>query len=206
MNAKQSLRLGKRVATRSARLQLRARVDFRSKAQPERVAALAARAFASIRRGHEANIDVGRTFNEIKSVLGHGRWKAYFRKTFAPCGITQRTAQNYMGLARQTDADLKKENFSFSQVASDPHAQGMRRANAKAKTEVAMAMASRPRQNENLIGVIAFTNCRFSRRSASRTRRRNYANRPIGLLQKGKSWCCSTLSVSSASENENTHD
>jgi hypothetical protein len=141
MNMKKSLKLGRRIARRSARVQLRTRADSKSKAKEELVAVLAAQALGFIRRGHEANVDAGRRFNKIKKILGHGRWKAYFHKTFAPCGITQRTAQNYMAMAREADADLKKESFSFSQTASDPHAQAMRRANENAQAEVAIAAA-----------------------------------------------------------------
>jgi hypothetical protein len=144
MNMKKGLKLGRRIARRSARVKLRMRADSKSNGKEEIVAALAAQAFASMRRGYEANVDVGRTFNKIKSILGHGRWKAYFHKTFAPCGIILRTAQNYMVLARKADADLKNENSSFSQTASDPHAQAMRRTNEKAQAEVAIATAQSP--------------------------------------------------------------
>jgi hypothetical protein len=144
MSMTDSLKLGKRVETRSVRVQLRPRGGSRGSAKTERVAALASQAFSFLRRGREANVEAGRIFNEIKRILGHGRWKAYFRKTFAPCGVIQRTAQNYMAMARKADADLKKENFSFSQAARDPHAQSMRRANEKAKSEVAIAAAQSP--------------------------------------------------------------
>jgi hypothetical protein len=141
MNMKNSLNLGKPIATRSARVQSRTRGRSRKSAEAELVADLAAEAMSFLRRGREANVEAGRRFNKIKSILGHGHWKAYFRKTFASWGITQRTAQNYMAMARKADADLKKENFSFSKVASDPHARAMHRANEKAKTEVALAAA-----------------------------------------------------------------
>ena len=144
MNMKNSLKLGKPMATRSARVQARTRGRSRKSAREDRVADLATQAIAFLQRGREANVEAGRKFNEIKRILGHGHWKAYFRKTFAPCGITQRTAQNYMAMARKADADLKKENFSFSQAASDPHARAMHRANEKAKTEVAIAAAQSP--------------------------------------------------------------
>jgi hypothetical protein len=144
MNMKNSLKLGKPIATRSARVHSRTRGRSRKSAKAERVADLTAEAMSCLRRGREANAEAGRRFNKIKSILGHGHWKTYFRKTFAPWGITQRTAQNYMAMARKADAELKKENFSFSKAATDPHAQAMQRVNQKAKTDVATAAAQSP--------------------------------------------------------------
>jgi len=65
----------------------------------QRIAALEASAFRCIARGRQANIELGHVFNQLKRVVGHGRWQRYFEQKFAPKGITLRTAENYMRLA-----------------------------------------------------------------------------------------------------------
>src|SRR5712691_8587860 len=78
----------------------------------DRVAALDAQVFRSMARRREASIEMGRAFNELKKILGHGEWQRHFEETFAPHRITLRTAERYMRLASEADAVSKNDNVS----------------------------------------------------------------------------------------------
>lgn len=104
----------------------------------DQIAELDAKAFHWLARGREANTEVGRAFNELKVILGHGKWQRHFAKTFAPRGITLRTAENYMRLAH--NADPKIEKLSTFKPASDPEATEIRKATEKAQAEVGDAV------------------------------------------------------------------
>jgi hypothetical protein len=92
-------------------------------------------------RGREANTECGRTFLEIKNVVGHSNWIAYFKKRFLPKGVALRTAQEWMALAkremsRKADSDkyadsayLESELF---RPATDEEAVERRATNARA--------------------------------------------------------------------------
>jgi hypothetical protein len=77
---------------------------------------------------------VGRAFNELKKILGHGKWLRHFTKTFAPCGITLRTSENYMRAAREADSELEK--VSIFKPATDRGARRIRDATERARAEV----------------------------------------------------------------------
>jgi hypothetical protein len=112
-------RVVKRSATSIARSRLRR--SGRPVSSPEQsaeeiaaeqeVAALANEALTWLARGRPANIEVGRRFIKIKARLGHGHWEYYFAKKFAIHGITLRTAENYMRLAREEDSNIEKLSF-----------------------------------------------------------------------------------------------
>jgi len=104
-----------------------------------RIAALEAEAFDRIARGHEANVELGRVFNQIKALLRHGEWKPYFAKKFAPRGIPLRTATAYMGLAREADERTKKADSALFPPATDPQAVAIREATEKQRRDVAKA-------------------------------------------------------------------
>ena len=63
-------------------------------------------------RGGAANIEVGRALNELKKILAHGKWQRHIAETFARCGVTLRSAERYMKLARQADAVSTIDNLS----------------------------------------------------------------------------------------------
>ena len=71
------------------------------------LAALDAKALAGIERGRKVNIEVGHIFREIKAeirrALGHGHWRQHFKDTFVPRGISLRTAQEWMRMARKRE-------------------------------------------------------------------------------------------------------
>lgn len=99
-----------------------------------RIAQLDAVAFQWLARGREANIEVGRAFNALKKILGHGQWLKHFAETFAPSGINLRTAENYMRRARE--ADSKIEKTANLKPASDEGAKTIRHATEQAQAEV----------------------------------------------------------------------
>ena len=96
-----------------------------------------------IGRGLPANIELGRRFIRLKDLVGHGRFKKYYEKTFAkPYGIALRTAQTYMGLAREADRKSKSADAALFQLAMDPQAVEIREATEKHKAAVARAKRS----------------------------------------------------------------
>jgi hypothetical protein len=102
---------------------------------------LNAKAFRFILRGQEANIELGRVFNQIKALVGHGNWRAYYEATFAPAGVAFRTAQEYMRLANEADAIQKNANSALFPPATDPQAVAVNAASEQAKQDVARATA-----------------------------------------------------------------
>jgi len=104
-----------------------------------RVAQLDATVFRSMARWREASIEMGRAFNELKKILGHGKWQRHFEETFAPHGITLRTAERYMKRANKPDATSKTVNVSIFKPATDQGAQEIREASQQAETEVGAA-------------------------------------------------------------------
>ncbi len=85
----------------------------------DRVAELDAKVFRGMARGREANIEVGRALNGLKKILGHGKWQRHLAETFAPCGLTLRSAERYMRLASEADAVSKNDNLSTFEPATD---------------------------------------------------------------------------------------
>ena len=99
------------------------------------LAALDAKALAGIERGRKVNIEVGHIFREIKAeirrALGHGHWRQHFKDTFVPRGISLRTAQEWMRMARKE----KNAESALSASASDSQAEAVRDATEAAKAE-----------------------------------------------------------------------
>jgi hypothetical protein len=92
-------------------------------------------------RGHEANTQVGQAFNELKQILGHGRWLRHFKKRYEQ-HITLRTAENYMRQAR--DEDSKIEKLSNFAPAADSEAVTKSEVTAEASMEVEDAKRRHP--------------------------------------------------------------
>jgi hypothetical protein len=113
----------------------------------DRVAALDAKVFQGIARGREANIEVGRALNELKKILGHGKWQRHFAETFASNGLTMRTAQRYMQLA-EDESDPKIAKMAVFRPAKDPEAVKVRNATEKAKAEADGAVRPLPRPKQ----------------------------------------------------------
>jgi len=95
------------------------------------------RAFDWIARGHEANIQLGRTFLQLKELVDRGDWEAYFTEKFEPRGIPLRTGQHYMQLAKEAEEVAPK--VELYPTATDPKAQAMTAATEKASQAVAAA-------------------------------------------------------------------
>lgn len=125
-----------------------------AKAKAERLATLDSKAFDWIARGREANIELGRVFNEIKDILEHGSWEGYFAEKFAPRGIALRTAQLYMRMASEADAVSKNANSALFPPATDPQAQAISDATENARAAVIAngqsPETSRPRSKERV--------------------------------------------------------
>lgn len=103
-------------------------------------------------RGHQANIELGRVFNQIKALLKHGEWKPYFGETFVPRGIPLRTATEYMRLAREHDEITKKADSALFPPATDAQATEINTAAEEAKQEVASAAADQTESAESQSG------------------------------------------------------
>jgi hypothetical protein len=95
------------------------------------------RAFDWIARGHEANIQLGRVFLQLKDIIDYGDWEAYFAEKFETRGIPLRTGQHYMQLAK--DADAVSANVELFPEATDPKAQAINRATEQASEAVSNA-------------------------------------------------------------------
>ncbi len=113
------------------------------------IAELEAKAFDWIARGREANIELGRVFNQIKDILEHGSWEAYFAEKFAPRGVALRTAQLYMKMASEADAVSKNANSALFPPATDPQAQAINDATEKAQAAVAIAGGQSPETSKS---------------------------------------------------------
>lgn len=105
----------------------------------DRIAELDAQVFHWMARGRAANIEVGRALTALKKVLRHGRWQRHIRETFAPRGLSLRTAARYMQLATQEDAVSKNAKMAVFKPATDRGAQQIRVASERAQEEVAAA-------------------------------------------------------------------
>ena len=108
------------------------------------LAELEAKAFHWIARGREANIELGRVFNQIKNLLEHGMWEPYYETTFAPKSVALRTAQEYMRMAREADELTKNADFALFPAATDPQATAVNVAVEQAERAVADATANEP--------------------------------------------------------------
>jgi hypothetical protein len=95
------------------------------------------RAFDWIARGHEANIQLGRVFLQLKDIIDYGDWEAYFAEKFETRGIPLRTGQYYMQLAK--DADAVSAKVELFPEATDPKAQAINAATEQARQAVATA-------------------------------------------------------------------
>jgi hypothetical protein len=106
--------------------------NLASERMVDRVAELDAKALYWLARGRPANTEAGRAFRELKKIF-HRKWMRHFKEKFEPRGITLRTAENYMKLAREADANIEK--LSILKSASDQGAKDIRAATERAKTE-----------------------------------------------------------------------
>jgi Protein of unknown function (DUF3102) len=114
----------------------------------DRVAELEAAAFRWLARSREANIEIGRAFNELKKILGHGEWQRHFKEKFAE-RITLRTAERYMEQARNADADSKTDRLTIFEAATDQDAEDIRETTEEALVEMATA-AGRKKMKKSL--------------------------------------------------------
>jgi hypothetical protein len=115
--------------------------EEKSAAKRTKVRALDKKASQWLARGHEANTQVGRAFNELKQLLGHGKWLRHFEQKFAHC-ITLRTAEHYMRQAREEDSKIEKlSNFA---PATDSEAVTKSEVTAEAGREVEKAKRRHP--------------------------------------------------------------
>jgi hypothetical protein len=117
-----------------------------------RIAALDTSIIRSMARRREATIEIGRALNELKRILGHGAWQRHFAETFAPGGLTLRTAERYMKRAGKEDAALEIENDSVSimKQATDGGAQQMREVTLQEQAKVKAASGHNKPKKEPL--------------------------------------------------------
>jgi hypothetical protein len=131
------------------------------KLTPER-ARLESHAFRLIARRREVNLELGRTFVQIKATLKHGQWKSYFKETFGS-SISLRTAERYMEKARagESGAGSKSDNLSLFKPATDHQSTKIRQATVKARAEVGdsknhtlkLPLSVTPRESEDILAL-----------------------------------------------------
>jgi hypothetical protein len=105
----------------------------------KRIEALDETVFRSFAKRRQATVEAGRAFNELKKLLGHGKWQRHFEEVFVPRGITLRTAERYMKRAKRADSAAENDNLSNFKLASDEGAQEIREATDEAQAEVEAA-------------------------------------------------------------------
>jgi hypothetical protein len=115
-----------------------------------RIAELDASIIRSMARRREATIEIGRAFNELKRILGHGAWQRHFAETFAPGGLTLRTAERYMKRASKEDVASENDSVSIMKQATDRGAQQMREATLQEQAKVKAASGKKKPKKEPL--------------------------------------------------------
>lgn len=116
-----------------------------------RIAELDAQIFKSMQDRRKASVAAGRAFNELRKILGHGKWLLHFNEVFTPTGLKLRTAQRWMKRARRTDADSKNDNVTHFKTATDPSARELKDAAEQDKTEINAASEPKtPRKGHRL--------------------------------------------------------
>jgi hypothetical protein len=118
--------------------------DLAAEARATRLTSLDKKAFHWIDRGRKANRRLGRVFNQIKKILKHGEWEPYFNEKFLPRGVTFRTAQDYMKMARDADAVRENANSALFPPATDRQAREINEATEKEKARVTAARDEPP--------------------------------------------------------------
>jgi hypothetical protein len=101
----------------------------------DRIAQLDATVFRSMAQRRKESIQMGRAFNELKQLLGHGKWLRHFAGTFAPRGVILRTAERYMRRASKEDAVLKIDSVTIFKPATDRGAEEIKDAAEQAQAE-----------------------------------------------------------------------
>ncbi len=91
----------------------------------------ALRAIASFRK---TRLELGKIFNRLKATLKHGEWERYYEKTFGDSAVSFRSAERYMKLAAQANAD--SDSLSILKPGMDQHAVSMRKATERAQVAV----------------------------------------------------------------------
>jgi hypothetical protein len=134
--------------------------DIAAQGIAQRLAELETKAFDWIARGHDANVQLGRVFLQMKKLIEYGRWEAYFIETFEPRGIPLRTGQHYMELANAADAVSAK--IALFPPATDAEAEEINEATKEALDAVAVADKQSRERGEKL-------SARNSRKSRKRS-------------------------------------
>jgi hypothetical protein len=128
------------------RVQRLPRLDDVAKQIPRRIAELVEEIFTSIARRRKVTIEIGHACNELKELVGHGRWQLFFNRTFAPCGLNLRTAERYMKLACKAAAISQIDTSSNLEPGMNKHAREMQGATAQAEAEVSAARQLAPKK------------------------------------------------------------
>ena len=84
-------------------------------------------------RGLKANLAAGRAYNQLRPFFPHGEWVPFLKAEAARAGLSFRTLQEFMRMARENDALVKKEKSASFRQADDPQAKAITNANETAK-------------------------------------------------------------------------
>jgi len=126
-------------------------------------------------RGLKAGLAAGRAYNELKSFFPHGKWLPFLKAEAARFGLSFRTLQEYMRMAREHDALVKKEKSASFGKADDPQAQAISSANKRAK-------ATRGQIDEQLPSIVTAP----SNRKINRNRKAGIYRLPLSLTGQQK--------------------
>ena len=142
---------------------------------------LNARASRWIARGRKANRTLGKIFNRIKALVGHGKWQDYFAKHFEHRGIDFRTAERYMRDAREAGALSKNDKLTNSVPASDPQAKEINKATAHDEAAVVRAGGELSDSKESLVRREVTCILRLKMTGVQKTAIDALRNSPLGL-------------------------
>ena len=113
----------------------------------DRIAALDKQIFKSIADRRKASIEAGRAFNELRRILGHGKWLPHFNEVFAPTGLKLRSAQRWMKRARKAESDSRNVTVAHSESATDTSARAIKDAAERDEADVsAVSDLKKPRK------------------------------------------------------------
>ena len=86
-------------------------------------------------RAFKGGLAAGRAYNELRPFFQHGDWVPFLKAEADRAGLSFRTLQEYMRMAHERDALLKKEKSAKAlfEDSNDPQAQAIRKGNKAAK-------------------------------------------------------------------------
>jgi hypothetical protein len=81
-------------------------------------------------------VRLGRIFRRLKVIARNfGNWGTYYHQTFGTSGVSFRSAERYMALARKADANSENDRLTILKPGNSPAAQEIETATTEAQSE-----------------------------------------------------------------------